>query len=117
MAIDPAAVALVLKSDEDADLTQFIATAQAVLDYHFASSTIDAGVLEQIGIYLAAHYATVTDPSIKQMTLNSSSMTFALPHLTQGLNSTTFGQQAVSLDYTKTLSNLVIPLKASILIL
>lgn len=117
MAIDPAAVALVLDSDEDADLTQFITTAQAVLDYHFASSDIDAGILAQIGVYLAAHFATVTDPTIRQVTLNSSSMTFSVPHLTSGLNATTFGQQAVALDYTRVLATLTIPLRASIVIL
>jgi len=106
---DPLATAAdvqALGTFEITDFDPFIETAHAIVDTFLSTTTIPVAMLTQIEIYLAAHFATLRDPRVKQVAIHSGNVTYMAPNMGQGLLASIYGQQALALDYTNTLFSL-----------
>lgn len=82
-----------------------IATATAMVDEHLVGSGLSDTLLEKVELYLAAHFVALTEEggALTRNKLGDADTSYANIY-SQGLNSTRFGQQALSLDSTGTLS-------------
>lgn len=87
----------------DLPLAQFITTANLIVDEDLANKGLSAARLKEIEKYLSAHFATVTTGELKMRKVGDATDEFSKSSMQQGLKSTTFGQQAISLDTSKTL--------------
>jgi len=91
--------------------TTFIATAVLLVNEELAGANLSQGRLDQIQLYLAAHFATITSErgGLTSQKVGPSEDKYApssrdLP--TAGIGSTRYGQQAVSLDSSGRLASL-----------
>lgn len=99
---------LITLNVEDAVIEHnYIKTANVIVDTYLATSTLSTAVLIEIEKYLATHFAAL---SAEGGGVIGESMTGASSQLANiysaGFNSTRFGQMAISLDFTGTLSSL-----------
>lgn len=87
------------------DLTVFIEVSNVMISDHLADKEISAAALRLIALYLAAHFAFLAEGQVKSEKIGASSTSF---NMSTGLAllSTTFGQQAIMLDSSGTLSAL-----------
>jgi hypothetical protein len=107
MAINDAAVKAVI--DTDRDTTPFIATAQLIVDEDLADKGLSAGRLDQVVLYLAAHFVAVTEEKggLTSERLGEAEDTYRAPSAREkGLAATRYGQQAMLLDNSGTLASL-----------
>lgn len=91
----------------DFDTTPFIETANVVVDQHLADKISNASLLEKIELYLAAHFVALTTE--RGGLVRSSAMDAAETYANvfeSGFRSTRYGQQALALDYTSTLTSI-----------
>lgn len=89
----------------DFDTTPFIETADVIVQEHLATKISNADLLEKITLYLAAHFVALT--AERGGLIRSSAMDAAETYadvFKGGFRSTRYGQQALALDYTSTLT-------------
>lgn len=95
----------------DDDLEGHIATALALYDEHLVNSTISVRLQLEIKKYLAAHFASLRDPStmVQSETIGDARIDYvelAKAPVDKSLLSTRWGQVAISLDPTGILKHL-----------
>ena len=91
--------------DSDA-LDRWLSIAESVVDDIAAEdSSIGSPRLKDIEVLLAAHYASAQDPRIESTSRETASMSYK-SETGMGLRETSYGQQAIQLDPTGTLSTL-----------
>ena len=91
-----------LQSD---DLSAHITNAQTYMDDVFADVTISDDLYRLVGLYVVAHLAFLQEGQVKMDKVDVLSTTYNMTS-DLALNSTTFGQMAISLDSTGTLAKL-----------
>jgi hypothetical protein len=107
MAVTDAQVKVIV--DTTVDTTPFIAVAEAIVTKHLLSKGIDSVLLDQIRLYLAAHFTalTVETGGYRRIKMGESDETYKTPgEKATGFAFTRFGQQAMILDYTGTLARI-----------
>jgi hypothetical protein len=87
------------------DLSVFIGMSVAFVDEVLGDKGLSNNMLRLIAINIAAHFGFLKEGQVKSETLGPTSETFNMES-GQGLASTTFGQQAIMLDSSKTLAKL-----------
>lgn len=95
--------------DTNRDTTTFIATAQLVVDEELLGKGLTTLRLDQIVLYLAAHFTAITEENggLHRKRMGESDETYKVPgDKDTGLEFTRFGQQALILDTTGTLAAL-----------
>ena len=94
---------------------QCIASANALTDGILSDKELSETLLFHIELYLSAHFCSVREPQLKNEEIGGRDATVKEErHMAQigyGFNSTIFGQQAVTLDYTGTLGDISNPKK------
>lgn len=94
---------------DDVDLFSFISTANTYVTDNLSDSGLTAALLIEIEKYLAAHFASLRDVSagVSSQRSDDQSITYTVGQVTNTdfLQSTHFGQVAVSLDVSGTLAN------------
>jgi len=103
----PAAVKTIFDTDlSDAAVSEWIDIATTVVDdIEATGDNIPASRLEQIEKLLAAHYASAQDQRISDTSRETASVTYQ-GETGMDLRGTKYGQQAIQLDPTGTLSTL-----------
>lgn len=106
----PSEVATIFDTDLDTSsggaLDQWIDIANTVVDdIADKDSNISSTRLTQIEKLLAAHYASAQDPRIENTSRETASVTYK-SETGMNLRETSYGQQAIQLDPTDTLSTL-----------
>lgn len=89
------------------DTTNFIDTANVIVDEHLTSVISSVGLLTKIELYLAAHFVALTFERgglVRSAALDASESYANV--FKSGFRSTRYGQQALALDYTSTLQAL-----------
>lgn len=86
------------------DVDVHINNAELFMDAVFPADVVPASLYRMIGIYVAAHFAFLREGQIQKEDIDVLSTTFNMKS-DLGFNSTTFGQQAITLDPTGTLAN------------
>ncbi len=105
MAINDSQVKAVI--DTARDTTPFIATAQLIADEGLAGKGLSAARLDQIVLYLAAHFVCITEEKggLTSDKLGDATEQYRQPSARErGLMATRFGQQAMMLDTSGTLA-------------
>lgn len=105
---DPALVTDDIKAIADlsgADLSVFIADAIVYVDEFLSDKGLSDALLRLIAKNIAAHFAFLKEGQLKSETIGPTSSTFNMSS-GLGLNATTYGQQAIMLDSSKTLAKL-----------
>lgn len=82
-----------------------INTAHHLVDAKLASSGLGTDLLTDIELWLSAHFVAIRDPRSKSESIGDYSTTYQ-GNTDMGLNATTYGQQAIALDYTGTLASM-----------
>jgi len=91
---------------DTAALDRWLSIAEGVVDDIAAKdSSITASRLKDIEALLAAHYASAQDPRIESTSRETASVTYK-SETGMNLRETSYGQQAIQLDPTGTLSTL-----------
>lgn len=85
------------------DLQPFVEVAEVLVDDLLADVGHSDALLRKIGVYLSAHFAYLKEGQVKSEKIGDSSTTFNMA-TGLGLESTTFGQMAMTLDSSKKLS-------------
>lgn len=88
-----------------ADLSVFIDMAIVYVDEFLSDKGLSDALLRLIAKNVAAHFAFLKEGQLKSETIGPTSSTFNMSS-GLGLNATTFGQQAIMLDSSKTLAKL-----------
>jgi len=93
---------------EGISLLPFIQVASRLVDRvsDCAGSDLDEASLGDIEMWLAAHYASLTNPLIMSKSIAGASSSFQRGQVTDGLKATVFGQQALALDSSGCLEKL-----------
>lgn len=87
------------------DLSVFIDMAVVFVEETLGDKGLSNNMLRLIAINIAAHFGFLKEGQLKAESLGPTSETFNMES-GQGLASTTFGQQAIMLDSSKTLAKL-----------
>ena len=90
------------------DLSGYIKTATIVVEDLLLDKGLPADVLDQITIYLAAHFATIGSGGggLRSKKVGEATETYAVPAETgKGYQTTNFGQMAMLLDSSGTLAS------------
>ena len=91
------------KSDSVLD-SQFIETANVIVEEHLAASGLSDALLEKIELYLAAHFLALSEERGALISDHHGDATERYANVySGGLKSTRFGQTAIALDNTGTL--------------
>lgn len=93
---------------DTAVLNSFINTANALIEEHLVGEGLSETILTEIEKYLAAHFLAISrDRQAKSEAVGGEwSVTFMGNAAGSGFDATTFGQNAIALDVTGTLSAL-----------
>lgn len=94
--------------DTDRDTCDpFIMVANTIVNTHLTTSITDTDLLQAIELYLAAHFTAITEErgALIRSSLGESAETYQDLYK-EGLGSTRFGQQAMTLDHTGSLKTL-----------
>lgn len=87
-----------------------LVTAHIIVDTHLPTATSghSESVLEQIELYLAAHFVALTEErgSLKGQKYGDASEFLESSHLGSGFRSTRYGEMALTLDTTGILANM-----------
>jgi len=92
--------------DPPTDLDPFITDANLLVTEELASTSMSDDRLELIEKYLSAHFASIPNPLVKQESISSVSESYERAGIGKGLEATTYGQQAISLDKSGKLAQL-----------
>lgn len=98
----------IVSNDGTTDMTPFIAAATAMVDYVVTQDTgniLTTATLKEIERWLAAHFYAAYDQLYTSKSTDGASGSFQ-GQFGQRLDSTDFGQRAIVLDFTGTLSTL-----------
>lgn len=100
--IDPSKVQQLLNTDKD--VTTFIQAAALILSEDLANKGLSVARLEQIGVFLAAHFGQLTlyGGQLRSSGIDGARDQWAGEY-TKGFSLTAYGQQAMQLDTSKTL--------------
>lgn len=93
--------------DTSRDTSAFITTAQLLVDEELADKGLSDDRLDQITLYLAAHFVCITEESggLRRSKLGDGDESYKVPDAkTSGLTFTRYGQQALILDKSGTLA-------------
>ncbi|RPI63879.1 MAG: hypothetical protein EHM48_01755 [Planctomycetaceae bacterium] len=82
-----------------------INTAHYLVDAKLASTGLGADLLNTIELWLSAHFVAIRDPRAESESVAEYSVKFQ-GRTDMGLKATTYGQQALALDYTGTLASM-----------
>lgn len=94
-------------SQEDVIVEAYIASASLFVDDTLGSSTLSEATLENIEMWLSAHLLAVTRERVaKEEGAGGAFIKYAGNYDTAGLKSTQYGQMAIMLDTTGTLTNI-----------
>lgn len=110
MAVVEVDVRAVIEVADSLDLTSFIATANLIRTEDLAGKGLSDARLDQIELYLAAHFTALKDEhgALKSSeTLNAKDEYFG--DYGRGLRATRYGQQAIVMDTSGTLSAIAEP--------
>ena len=110
MSITQVQVRAIVEVSDELDLQSFIDTANLIVTEDLAGKDLSEARLEQIQIYLAAHYTAIRDErgGLKSTkTLNAEDEYFG--DYGKGLKATRYGQQAIVLDTSGSLSAIAEP--------
>lgn len=91
------------------DLDTFITTATLIVDEELGSAGLSSNRLKQIELYLSAHFAAVTfeKGGLRRQKVGDAEEEYKiLGPDAKGMNSTRYGQQAITLDSSGTLGAL-----------
>ena len=92
--------------DEITELTPFITAANLMVTQAFSGNTqIGEALLKEIERYLAAHFITLRDPRVTSESNEGISVSYA-GSFGEGLKSSSYGQMALTLDFTGSLAKL-----------
>ena len=86
------------------DLTPFIGTANLMIDEQLVGKGMTDARLDKIALYLSAHFVTMRERQLKSENFGDSSETYQ-GDTGMNLQSSLYGQTALSLDTTGTLHN------------
>src|SRR5690606_1442192 len=93
--------------DTEINLAPFITVAHVTVENTLAAAGVDEATLKEIERWLAAHFACVRDPRVRNKSVDDASVSYEGRFgMARGLESTQYGQQALALDYTGTLARL-----------
>lgn len=94
--------------DTNRSVSQFIDVANIFVEEHLASVIGNASLLTKIELYLAAHFAAITEErgGLVESAAGLEVRERVSDIYTEGLRSTRYGQQAIVLDATGTLARL-----------
>jgi hypothetical protein len=102
----PEDVRTIIDTDET-NLMPFIRAANIVVETILASdSSLTAEQLQEIELWLAAHFVAIKDPVTKSESIGEASVTYFIGNEGEGLKMTPYGQAACSLDTSGRLTNL-----------
>ncbi len=91
--------------ETELDTTPFIETAKLIVDEDLVGKGLSDARLEQIELYLSAHFTTLRERQLESEEFGDSKDRL-LGQVEMGLDSSIYGQQAKVLDNTGTLVNL-----------
>lgn len=109
MAITAEQVKLIYPSTGSADLSGYIAAANAVANAQLLDKELDSDLLEQITIYLAAHFAVlgIERGGQRRKRIGEADESYKTPgDKDLGFASTRFGQTAMIMDSSGTLAGM-----------
>ena len=100
--------------DTERDVAPFIETASLIVDEDVSGNGPSVARLRQIELYLAAHFVAITEErgGLISSATGAGKETYA-NNFKEGLRSTRYGQQAMSLDTSGSLALAASPQKAS----
>lgn len=88
-----------------ATINACINAAYYIVQQHLLSAGISSGLLTEIERWLAAHFVAIRDPRASEEDIAGEyRVKFDKGKLGEGLAATFYGQQALAMDYTSTLS-------------
>lgn len=103
--VNPDEVEQIISTDLT-NLMPFIRSANIIVDKLLASDgDLDADQLQEIELWLSAHFVAIRDPVAKSESIGSTSITYFLSEPGKGLLATPYGQVACALDTTGKLAN------------
>lgn len=83
-----------------------IRAANVMVTGRLASTDLSVDELTQIELWLAAHFVALADPRVVKETVGHASTSYQTGQTGMGLDATTYGQQALTFDWTGTLRDL-----------
>ncbi len=89
----------------DNQVNAMINTAHRIVEQHLAPKNVDADLLEQIEMWLAAHFVCIREPRKESVKADEVSVKYQVGKAGSGLESTMYGQQALALDPTNSLAS------------
>jgi hypothetical protein len=88
------------------DIDTFITTANLFVTNTLGSTDLDDNILEEIECYITAHFLSARDPRVKMESIIGAVQASYTGYYGQGLTSTPYGQIAIDLDTSGTLSQI-----------
>ena len=97
--------------DTEKDLGWAVEVATEIVDEHLVGSGLSDNLLRRIEMFIAAHLGEMaeTNGAITRESLGAASASYANIY-GEGFRATRWGQQALALDYTGTLVNMLNPM-------
>lgn len=96
---------IISTSQSTAVVNAFINSAHAVVEANLASASLGETLLTQIELWMAAHFLAMKDQRKSAVKVGDLSVTYQ-GQTGMGLNATQYGQQALAMDTSGTLSAL-----------
>lgn len=91
----------------DPVLNACINTAHAIIDANLTAMGSASALLTEIELWLSAHFVAIREPKAKQKSVAGEySVTYEKGDPGTGFSATTWGQQALALDFTGTLASM-----------
>ena len=110
--IDPTEISEMVVGASDSQINRAISTTLAMMANVFSSTSLSLEILDQIGLYLAAHFSSIGMESsksaypIRSERVMDAQITYAVSDTsTASFSSTRYGQIAMSLDTSGKLAN------------
>lgn len=98
---------IIATSLTDEAINACINTANNIIDANLTALSEASALLMDIELWLAAHFVAVRDPKAKQKSVAGEySVTYEKGTPGTGFSATTWGQQALALDFTGTLASM-----------
>lgn len=102
--VTEAEVREIIDVDEGISLAAFIAAANLTITAQMTGSGLAVATLKELERWLAAHFVAIRDPRTSSESIGGASISYTVPKLGAGLDSTPYGQQVKLLDSTGILS-------------
>lgn len=95
-----------LALDSSTDVLTFLMTASKFVDNLLLGKGLSADLLTQIELMIGGHFYRLANPEIVQESYADSKFSYSLGKREQGLSSTSWGQTAITMDSSGTLTDL-----------